>query len=417
MFLPLFASVLPPFGYFRRAHRYLYVAALAFAVLAADGLTLLTRLDDEARHRVRHWLLAVGAVAFMACAVGFAIKVAGRQGQDNPLRDAFGLGAIAALAGAWLTVMALDRRRRVAAAFTVIAVVGLGVDLWFCRAHVIDRNMHAIPRTPRDAEAVALPEVPLAARIYDLEYLKFRPGLRNRIRDFGGYEDDPLSLRRYAGFLQSVRAAPRYLGHLNVAHFFEEGRKVLRKSAADNAALTAVQHGVWRVAPAAPAVLWTDTALVVDGDHDQARTRLLSTPAGTATVLEGGALTPAQRLRAADGDPLAAAVAGELVRLERNRLTATVDAPADGVVVVHEAYVPFGWRARVDGAPAAIVPANGLFRGVFVGPGRHTIEMEYRAPRFLALAALQLATLAGVGTLVVLGHRRARSASRQPMSP
>jgi uncharacterized membrane protein YfhO len=93
-------------------------------------------------------------------------------------------------------------------------------------------------------------------------------------------------------------------------------------------------------------------------------------------------------------------VAGRLVDLERNRLVAEIDAPADGVVVVHEAFFP-GWSARVDGAPAAIVPANAAFRGVLVGPGRHRIEMEYSAGAWPSLALLSLLGTAGAALLAV----------------
>jgi uncharacterized membrane protein YfhO len=90
----------------------------------------------------------------------------------------------------------------------------------------------------------------------------------------------------------------------------------------------------------------------------------------------------------------AAPVAGAITDLGLNHVTAEIDAPADGVVVINEAYHP-GWRATVDGAAAEIVPANGAFRGVRVGPGSHVIAMRYdggAAP--LAMLASVLAMLA-----------------------
>jgi uncharacterized membrane protein YfhO len=104
-----------------------------------------------------------------------------------------------------------------------------------------------------------------------------------------------------------------------------------------------------------------------------------------------------------------AIVPGALVRLGRNRLRATVEAPADGVVVILEGYYRRGWSATVDGKAAPIVPANAAFRGVLVGPGAHVIEMEYRAPGYLALGALVPLGLLAIGGLVVLGRRRDRA--------
>ncbi len=51
--------------------------------------------------------------------------------------------------------------------------------------------------------------------------------------------------------------------------------------------------------------------------------------------------------------------------------------PRPGVLVVHEAWAP-GWTARVDGAPAPVLRAVYLFRGLLVGPGRRAVELEYR---------------------------------------
>nr|WP_276603131.1 YfhO family protein [Nannocystis pusilla] len=89
----------------------------------------------------------------------------------------------------------------------------------------------------------------------------------------------------------------------------------------------------------------------------------------------------------------------------RNRLALTVDAPAAGVLVVNEAWGP-GWTARVDGAPATVLRANYLFRGLLVGPGRHTVELEYGPPRLrAALAVYAVTALLVLGGLVWLPRR------------
>jgi hypothetical protein len=59
-----------------------------------------------------------------------------------------------------------------------------------------------------------------------------------------------------------------------------------------------------------------------------------------------------------------------------NRLLVETDASGPAVLIVSEAFDP-DWRATVDGTPVAIERANVLFRAVHVPPGRHVVEMTY----------------------------------------
>ena len=58
------------------------------------------------------------------------------------------------------------------------------------------------------------------------------------------------------------------------------------------------------------------------------------------------------------------------------------------------------WRATVDGRPATIVRANGLFRAVRLNPGPHAVEFLYRPRAFLVGAAASAAALAVVLALL-----------------
>lgn len=96
---------------------------------------------------------------------------------------------------------------------------------------------------------------------------------------------------------------------------------------------------------------------------------------------------------------------GRCTILERraDRMLMEVEASAPAQVVVAEAYQQ-GWVASVDGAPAAVVPGNLLFRAVAVPAGRHSVELRYRPPGALVGVTL---SLAGLGAMVVLLWRRA----------
>jgi hypothetical protein len=63
----------------------------------------------------------------------------------------------------------------------------------------------------------------------------------------------------------------------------------------------------------------------------------------------------------------------------------------DGYVVLADTFYP-GWRATVDGAPAPILVANGLFRAVFVRDGAHRVRFDYRPRALLLGAAVTLVT-------------------------
>lgn len=81
------------------------------------------------------------------------------------------------------------------------------------------------------------------------------------------------------------------------------------------------------------------------------------------------------------------------------RVDADLEAP--GYLVVTQAYYP-GWRASVDGQPAAVQRANVGFRAVQVPAGRHLIEMCYRpAAVSLGLTISALAAVAALGVIAL----------------
>jgi hypothetical protein len=111
-------------------------------------------------------------------------------------------------------------------------------------------------------------------------------------------------------------------------------------------------------------------------------------------------------------------------RAPRGSATVVVDEP-DGVAVDVDADGPAllvlndqleaGWRAEVDGAAAAIVPANFLARGVWVPGGRHQATFHYRTPMWREAWALFAAGGLGLGLAWAL--RRSARRPRTAASP
>jgi uncharacterized membrane protein YfhO len=89
-------------------------------------------------------------------------------------------------------------------------------------------------------------------------------------------------------------------------------------------------------------------------------------------------------------------VAAAGVRVLRDALEATIEAPGDGVAVVLDPWFP-GWSATVDGVPAPLVRADLAFMAVPVKAGRHEVRLAYRNAQVgrgaLAAAATLLALL------------------------
>ena len=407
-FLAFGASVFEPFGFFRRAHRYLYVTQLPIAILAAEGLDGVIRLEvKEVARKILRGVLVWGALAVLVFGTGFAISQKNHL-EAQPLRDAFVLTCLSNVVAVWLTAMLLTRTGRWREGLAALAVVFIATDLWFARNSDVEQRMHALPATKRDGEAATMEGVPLGARVYDRHYLGYRPGTRLHIRDFGGYEDDPLALSRYNRMLELIQRQPRQLGHANVGWFLDAHRRPIKVGAADASAFTTVKKNVRRVNQVAPEVLWVDSFEVVDGGPAEALAELVRHPPGTSAVLEEGDLDPGILAAAQGGD--APPVAGRIRELGRNRLVAEIDAPAAGIVVIHESWFP-GWRAWVDGAEVTIVPANVAFRGLAVGPGHHEIVMEYSPRGWLVLALVSLLGTLAAAFIAVVGLRRERRAA------
>lgn len=81
------------------------------------------------------------------------------------------------------------------------------------------------------------------------------------------------------------------------------------------------------------------------------------------------------------------------------------ESATEGYLVLTDAFHPY-WHAKVDGAPAEIIPAFHAFRAVRLSPGKHEIEFYCKAPRFKASFALSAIVLfLSIAVTVVVSQR------------
>ncbi len=410
-YLAFGASTVPPFGFFRRPHRYLYVTVLALALLGADGLTSLMKMEgEELRRRAARFVLIAGGLAVVVFGFGVVVKTTAPKNEDL-YRDAYALAFVSAVVGAWVTRQVIAKEGRLRVVFFTIAAVITALDLATAQYKKLDVNLFPVPTTRRDADVRGLAGVPLDARVYDREVLRFRPGIRLQIRDLGGYEGDPLALSRYAGYRDAVKRRPALLAHGNVRWLLEGPTSRTKPDVLRKDGLVPFKGGIFEVPGAVPAVLWFDAARVVGG-AGEALNELSAAPPGTLALVETGTIAGADAATLAEG--ARAPVPGRIVSFARNRIEVEIDAPDDGLVVVHEAYYP-GWQVTVDGAEGTVLPANSLFRGVRVPTGAHRIVFRYAPPLYVPLAVLALAAMGGALFLALRAAARERRARLPPL--
>jgi len=112
-------------------------------------------------------------------------------------------------------------------------------------------------------------------------------------------------------------------------------------------------------------------------------TELITTPEERVQTLRSPAFEPRQKAIVEQPTQLPAstggtALAGSVVlkQYQPNMLTFVADTSASCLMVLGEKYHK-GWNATIDGKPSTIVPVNHILRGVYLTPGKHTVEFRF----------------------------------------
>jgi hypothetical protein len=153
---------------------------------------------------------------------------------------------------------------------------------------------------------------------------------------------------------------------------------------------------------ALPRVLLVDRQqLVTDGEHAMAAVTAPGFDGSRVAVTE----EPLPGLRRADGGSPRPAGQARLTTYEPERVIARTSSLRPALLVLTDDHFP-GWRATVDGRPAALYRVDYLLRGVAVPRGTHTVEFRYRPDSFTAGAIVSALALLVLVALAVVGMRR-----------
>lgn len=273
-----------------------------------------------------------------------------------------------------------------------------------------DRDLHEGPDPGTAATWSRLrPRMPApsdAWRVHDEFGLGLRAGSRFGFRDARGYQD-PLSLERYSRVINAIAHTPGLLPQYNVRwilrgphflhgithHFLPAGEEA--RIADDRG------EGVWEARNPTPFAFWTSRCDVYRSD-DLLFARLRELAPSRVCFREG-----------AVDDTHDAPFDARDARLESfgtDSLRIAIDAPANGWLVVNEAFYP-GWRAFIDGREVPIDRANYLMRAIRIERGAHVVTMRYAPAYRLALQVLAAFALVVALALLVVRRRDANIAT------
>ena len=421
----------PGVSIFRLPHRYEAWLGPAFAFLAARGIDAMPQLRVPTRGAV-----VLGLVA--------GVSLSAFEPRGLPA-VALGVAAVAVL-------------RRFDAPWLGIALSAL-VLLEVTVAMPPERHLRTGPRPGLDASAL------IGATRVDWRYMDefavgCRSGTRMRHRELRGYQD-PLTLRRFSRFVESLREHPELAMQLNVRwalqgpHFIHGWDRHFLPPPSELAQLPETHHvrdthppardthqpprrdthaheprgdthepprrdtheprgdthELRAALPFAYWVPWESVEEVVDEDRAMEQLKRVA-PARVALLeeLEG--------VMGVHGRPgvLFDEVDAYDVALERDALSFRIDVPSRGVVVVNEAWYP-GWRAGVDGAIAPVFRANLLVRAVPVEAGSHRVEMRFEPPDRRWRTAWWLTQVVIFVAFVLRRRRRRRGLGSNPADP
>ncbi|MEQ8199717.1 MAG: YfhO family protein, partial [Clostridiaceae bacterium] len=98
----------------------------------------------------------------------------------------------------------------------------------------------------------------------------------------------------------------------------------------------------------------------------------------------------------------------ENLNINGGNIKATIKNDEKGIIALS---IPFskGWTAKVDGKKQELVKVNGVFTGLVLEPGSHTIELTYITPGLIPGALISIGFLTGIAVFYIFKRIRINS--------
>ncbi len=113
-----------------------------------------------------------------------------------------------------------------------------------------------------------------------------------------------------------------------------------------------------------------------------------------------------------EGGPGTGEAQASIVRYAAEEVVVEVQSDGPVLLVLTDAFYP-GWRATIDGEPAAIERVNGLFRGLFVPAGSYVVRFAFEPQSYVVGRWTTLLAGAGIAALALYSSRRSTRAARE----
>ncbi|MBI2975533.1 MAG: YfhO family protein [Chloroflexi bacterium] len=396
--------LVPLFKLFRGQEHFSFVVVFALSVLAAYGadslLGPLTPAGRRALNVLRNATLLLFAVAIVFLLATLLIQRANLLPDPSdtlPVRAA--MWTLFALLGS----MALHARLRWPAARHWMGALLLTVAVLDLFA--VNRGADVAPPYQPYPYSSALQPVlaePGFFRVQDDFQLKGHAGCGYGFRQVEGIT--PYLISTYGRLIDEVAEPVRW--KLLGVRFVVTWRQEL--IAGDGSRPTAEEVAQSPAVPGVPnkAGITKVFRLTAEGDPKRAfvahDVRVASDAAVFARLSESGfdpfaTAYVSAAVAAAPGGP------GESVTAQSDapgHLQLRVNTAAPGLLVISEAYFP-GWQARVNGAAASVLRADGALLAVAVGPGESLVALDYRPPVLLLGGAVSITALLVCVALII----------------
>jgi hypothetical protein len=401
--LPTILQLAPFFKFFRIPDQYLYISIFFLCILAAQGLNDLLKLSTARQLFSKQVSYVVLAQAFAIVFIGFLAAKLKTPPDSHQLYVATMSIIFVSLAGFCLiALLNAPLHRRAVIGWLAIALLFLDLATQLKLEYNV---VQPKPNLVRDAQLAKLPGLhEQSVRLADgNDYFGYRVGIRKNIREFFG-RHYALVIQRFWKFREAAATNYNLMASANVRYYANPPQEVTNQ--AGSRARTVIP-GIMELLDHAPFAYWVGKPLLVQAEHEVIN-KLKEQKPGTAAVIEAQDLSSSQQARLTNMTSLVDPAPAALKKFKRNYLRFTINAPNEGVVVINENYYP-GWRATIDGIPTEIFRTNYTFRGIFVKPGHHLVEMRYRPTKLiigLIIYAITVCSLLFLGGMSLISKNR-----------